>query len=139
MRYHQAVSSRVLAAEFLTKVVPLLIVVAYAPTDQDSTEEKDQFYSDLDHVMSNGNGLAMVMGDFNASVNERMKRVDGPHGLGRRTSDNGERLIFFANANGMGISKTPFFPHKRIHQASWYPLAQHPSQALRTTYWSRSG
>ena len=62
MRYHQAVSPRVLAAEFLTKVDPLLIVVAYAPTDQDSTDEKDRFYSDLDRVMSNGNGLAMVMG-----------------------------------------------------------------------------
>ena len=36
MRYHQAVSSRVLAAEFHTKVGPLLSVVAYAPTDQDS-------------------------------------------------------------------------------------------------------
>ena len=120
MRYHQAVSPRVLAAEFLTKVGLLLIVVAYAPTDQDSTEEKDRFYSDLDRVMSNGNGLAMVMGDFNASVSERMKRVVGPHGLGRRTSDNGERLISFANANGMCISNT-FFPHKRIHQASWYP------------------
>ena len=57
MRYHQAVSPRVLAAEFLTKVGPLLIVVAYAPTDQGSTEEKDRFYSDLDRVMSNGNGL----------------------------------------------------------------------------------
>ena len=36
MQYHQAVSSRVLAAEFLTKVGPLLIVVAYALTDQES-------------------------------------------------------------------------------------------------------
>ena len=39
MRYHQTVSSRVLAAEFLTKVHPLLIVVAYAPTDQECTDE----------------------------------------------------------------------------------------------------
>ena len=52
----------------------MLIVVAYAPTDQDCTEEKDQFYYDLDHVMSNGNGLAMATGDFNVSVSERMKR-----------------------------------------------------------------
>ena len=50
--------------------------------------------------MSNANGMAMVMGDFNASVSERMKRVVGPHRLGRRTSDNGERLISFADANG---------------------------------------
>ena len=48
MQYHQAVPSRVLAAEFLTKVGPLLIVVAYAPNDQDSTEEKDRFYSPCD-------------------------------------------------------------------------------------------
>ena len=39
VRCHQAVSSRLLAAEFLTKVGPLLIVVAYAPTDQDRPEE----------------------------------------------------------------------------------------------------
>ena len=60
----------------------MLIVAAYTPTDQDCTEE-DQFHSDLDHVMSNGNGLAMVTGDFNASVSERMKREVGPHRLGR--------------------------------------------------------
>ena len=66
------------------KVGPLLIVMAYAPTVQDCTEDKDQFYSDLDRVVSNGNGLAMVKGDFNASVSERMKREVGPHRLGRQ-------------------------------------------------------
>ena len=77
------------------KVGPLLIVVAYAPTDQDCTEDKDQFYrtglyllcrvySDLDCVVSNGNGLAMVKVDFNASVSERMKREVGPRRLGRQ-------------------------------------------------------
>ena len=81
MQYHQAV----LKAEFLTKVGPLLIVVAHAPTDQDSTEEKDRFYSDLDRVMSNDNGLAIVMEDFNVSASERMKRVVRPHGLVRCT------------------------------------------------------
>ena len=138
VRYHQAVSSKVLAAEFLTKVVPLLIVVAYAPTDQDSTEEKDQFYSDLDRVMRNGNGLVMVMGDFNASVSERMKRVGGPHGLGRCTSDNGERLISFANTNGMCISNT-FLPHKSIHQASWYPPSPTSKPSLKDYVLVRSG
>ena len=32
----------------------------------------------------------MVMGDFNVSVSERMKRVVGPHGLGSHTSDSVE-------------------------------------------------
>ena len=79
IRYHQAVSSRVPAAQFLTKVGPLLIVVAYAPTDQDCAEEKDQFYSDLDQVMSNGNELGMVMGDCNTLVYERVNRVVEPY------------------------------------------------------------
>ena len=120
MRYHQAVSSRVLVAEFLTQVGPLLIVVAYAPTDQDCTEEKDRFYSDLDCVMNNGSGLVMVMGDFNASVSEGVKGVVGPYGLGNRTSDNGERLVSFASTHGLCIANT-LFPHKHIHTASWYP------------------
>ena len=76
---HHAVSSRVLAAEFLTKGGPLLIVVAYTPTDQDCTEDKDHFYSDLDHAKSNGNGLARVMGNCNTSVSERVMRVVGPY------------------------------------------------------------
>ena len=76
--------------EFLAKVGPLLIVVAYAPTDQDST---DRFCSDLDRVISNGNGLAMVMADFIASVSERMKRVVESHGVGRCTSDNGLAMV----------------------------------------------
>ena len=65
------------------KVGSLLIVVGYAPTDQDCTKE-DQFSSDLDCVMRNSNGLAMVTGDYNASVSERMNRKVRPHRLGRQ-------------------------------------------------------
>ena len=124
-----------LAAEFLAKVGPLLIVVAYAPTDQDSTEEKDRFCSDLDRVISNGNGLAMVMADFIASVSERMKRVVESHGVGRCTSDNGERHVSFASANGMCISNTFFHTSTSIKHRDLL-LAKHPSQALRSMYWS---
>ena len=113
---------------------PLLIVVAYAPNDQDCAEEKDLFYSDLDCVMSNGNGLVMVMGDFNASVSERVRGVVGPYGLARHISDNGVRLVSFVSANGMCIANT-FFLHKRIHQASWYPIIEIMERATeyRTT------
>ena len=49
-----------------------------------------------------------------------MHGVVGPYGLESTTSDNGERLVSFACANGLCLTNT-FFAHKRIHQASWYP------------------
>ena len=128
MRHHHAVSARILAAEFLTQVGPLQVVVAYAPTNQGSEEEKDQFYDELDCVVTRGNGRVMVMGDFNASVSEKLHGVVGIHGLEKTTSDNGERLVSFAGANSLCITNT-FFPHKHIHQATWYPpdSRRHPS------------
>ena len=36
LRHYQAVSSRILKAELLTQAGPLLVIVAYAPTDQSS-------------------------------------------------------------------------------------------------------
>ena len=122
---HQAVSSRVLAAKFLTKSrssAGCCDIFSYWLYRR----ERPRFYSDLDCVMSNGNRLAMVMGDFNASVSERAKRDIGPYGLGRHTSDNSERLVSFASANGMCMSNT-FFTQKHIHQASWYP---HPATKI---------
>ena len=67
LRHYQAVSLRVLTAEFLSKVGPLFVVVVYAPTDQSRTEDKDHFYCELESVMTRANGLTIVMGDFNAA------------------------------------------------------------------------
>ena len=120
LRHYQAVSSRILKAEFLTQAGPLLMVIAYAPTDQSSVEDKDQFYLDLDCTMTTANGLTMVMGDFNAAIGETVQGVVGCHGLARRTSDNGKRLVAFASMHGLCITNT-LFPHKQIHQATWYP------------------
>ena len=110
----------VLTAEFLSRAGPLSIIVAYAPTDQSSVEVKEHFYSDLDHVMANANGRTMVMGAFDTTLGETVQGVVGPHGLGRQTSNNGKRLVAFASANGLCITNT-VFPHKQIHQATWYP------------------
>lgn len=88
-----------MTAEFLTQVGPLMIVAVYAPTNQDSNEEKDKFYEDLNCVVSRGNGQVMVMEDFNASVSDKLHGVVGSYGLGSMASDNGERLLSFACAN----------------------------------------
>ena len=62
----------------------------------------------------------MVLGDFNALMSEKVHGVVGPHGLECNNSDNGERLVSFACANGLCLTNT-YFAHKRIHQAPWYP------------------
>ena len=119
MRHHQSVSPRIMIAEFLTQVGPLMIVVVYASIDQASNEEEDKFYKDLNCVVSRGHGHVMVMGEFNASVSDKLYGVVCPYGLGSRASDIGEKLVSFACANGLCVTNT-FFPHKRIHQATWY-------------------
>ena len=130
MRHYQAVSSRVLAVELLTVAGPISVVMSYAPTEQNSVEEKDQFYSDLDYAMGSANGLVMVMGDFSAAISESVQGVVGPHGLSRPTNDNGERLMSFASANGMCITNT-LFPYKHINQATWYPPNSRASPSLK--------
>ena len=116
--------------ELLTVAGPISVVMSYAPTEQNSVEEKDQFYSDLDYAMGSANGLVMVMGDFNAAISESVQGVVGPHGLSRPTNDNGERLMSFASANGMCITNT-LFPYKHINQATWYPPNSRASPSLK--------
>ena len=120
LRCYQAISFRILTGEFLTKVVPLLVVVVYAPTDQSSTEDKDLFYSDLEGVTTNTNGLIIVMGEFNTAISDNVEGVVGPHGLRRKTNGNGEILVSFAGSNDLTITNS-LFPYKCVHQASWYP------------------
>ena len=55
-----------------------------------------------------------------------MKRVVGPHELGRHTSDNGERLISFASDNEMFISNIFFHTSASIKHHGTI-LTQHPS------------
>ena len=122
LRHYQAISSRLLIAEFMSHAGPLMVIVAYAPTNQDTTEVKDHFYCQLDSVMhrTNGSGMVVVLGDFNATIGEEVLGVTGPYAQGQQSSDNGERLLSLTTTHGLCITNT-MFQHKWIHQASWYP------------------
>ena len=120
LRCWRPISGRVLEAEFLTQKGALTIIVAYAPTEQAESGDKDAFYLDLDSAMGRAASLAIVAGDFNARIGAPVPNITGQYGLEGVTNDNGDRMLQFALAYGMCITNT-IFPHKTIHQATWYP------------------
>ena len=115
------VSSRVISARFYSRFKKITIIQAYAPTNDATPEEKDDFYHQLQTTTDrcNKNDIVIVMGDTNAKVgddNSEMEEVIGRHGLGSR-NDNGERLCEYCSINGLVITGT-CFPHKDIHKAT---------------------
>ena len=92
----------------------------------DDEEESENFYETLQDQLAriNKKEHVIVLGDFNARVGplENPSRLHGRHNPDKRNV-NGSRLVDFCNTNGLIITNT-IFPHKRIHQWTWY----HPNQ-----------
>ena len=64
LRSWQPITSRLLTEEFLTQMGPLAMVVAYASAENSASEEKDNFFADLEEVMSSTNGFVISDGGF---------------------------------------------------------------------------
>ena len=64
--------------------------------------------------------LVIVLGDFNARIGQKRSPLTGNFGLAKTTSDNGMRLLDFADAYELVVMNT-LFQHKHIHTATWYP------------------
>lgn len=60
------------------------------------------------------------MGDFNLAIDETVQGVVGPHGLGRRTNHNWDRLVSFATNNGMRIAN--ILPLQAHPPTTWHLL-----------------
>ena len=60
LRSWHSVSSRLLTAEFLTQMGLLAVIVAYAPTQNSDSLEKDTFYEDLEEIMMRMNNLLLM-------------------------------------------------------------------------------
>jgi flagellum-specific peptidoglycan hydrolase FlgJ len=104
------------------KRIKVNIVQIYAPTNEASDEDKEEFYSRLQGVMEKlpAKDVNILMGDANAKVgsdNTGFEEVMGRHGIGEM-NDNGERFASMCSFNRMVIGGT-VFPHKRIHKATW--------------------
>ena len=113
-----AVSSRVITARFYPRFKNTTVIQLYAPTNESTDDEKDDFYDQLQATFDTCNryDVVIVMGDLNAKVgddNKYMEEMMGKHGLGNRNA-NGERLCDFCSMNGLVITGT-CFPHRSTH------------------------
>ena len=69
---YQCVSERIVTCRLKGKYGNIKVIQVYAPTEDKSEEEKDDFYEQLEEVVSHSrrHDLLLVMGDFNAKIGE---------------------------------------------------------------------
>ena len=120
----EPVSSLIITAKFTTKKkdIRLNIIQCYAPTNDAEEEKKDDFYLQLQAVLDRrgAKDITILVGDFNAKIgmdNTGYEDIMGTHGL-RQMNENGERFADRSVLNQLVIGGS-FYPHKRIHEATW--------------------
>ena len=116
------INSRLMSMRLRGRHVNTTIIQCYAPTNDSSEEDKDDFYSQLqaETVIAPRHDLIIIMGDLNAKVghdNTDFEKVMGKHGVGTM-NNNGERLVDYCAMNNLVIGGT-LFPHRDIHKVTW--------------------
>ena len=85
-------------------------ISVYAPTEDTSEKEKDQFYADLEEALKcrPKDEIPHIFGDFNAIIKSApdLLPIVGENAIGTRTTDNGYRLIEFCRAHKFVLSNT---------------------------------
>ena len=104
-------SERLLVRRIQTTDGPVILISAYVPTEGSPSEDKDQFYEQLDDLMNTirTHEHVILMGDFNAMVGAdsvAWKDIIGPHGVKAKTNNNGTRLLEFCQNFKLCITNT---------------------------------
>ena len=98
------------------------VIAAYAPTLAADTDDKDQFYDQLDAILRsiNRKDKIILLGDFNARVGTRRDLWDGvigQHGVGKM-NENGLRLLSLCSQHSLCITNT-MFRMRNKYKTSW--------------------
>jgi hypothetical protein len=118
----EPINERMIRARFHSKYCKLTIIQCYAPTNDATDEDKDDWYQQLQQVVSRvpQHDMLLVIGDMNAKVgddNTSNERAMGTQGCGNM-NDNGSRLADFCMNNNAAIGGT-IFPQKDVHKLTW--------------------
>jgi len=109
---YNPVSDRIMTVRVQASRWNLTLIQVYAPTNQATELEKDTFYQELEDVYEGcpKQGIVLVRGNFNAKIGERAPI--GKYSMGVR-NDNGDRLIQFAQVNGLCTANACVKRHPR--------------------------
>ena len=100
----------------------IILINAFAPTEDKKEETKEQFCDDLQSVVDKvpKSDLIIILGDIIAKLGKEpaYQKITGKHTLHEETNRNGELLCNFAAANNMTVMSTQF-QHKQMHKGTW--------------------
>lgn len=118
-----AVNSRIMVVN-LELDVPMAFVQVYAPTEDMTVLEKEEFYVELQRVLdkeTTEGREVMIAGDMNARTGNDPRiahGVMGRYGGERTVNENGKRMIEFCIENQLLIGNS-IFPHKTAHKITF--------------------
>ncbi|PIK42832.1 hypothetical protein BSL78_20302 [Apostichopus japonicus] len=137
---YKEISDRIATLKLqINKKHTLRVIQVYAPTSSHDEIEVEDFYNDLDQIMSTDtSSFAILMGDFNAKVGLRRSTDEkgiGAYGIGDR-NERGDRLMEFVASRDLVIGNTLFkkpinnywtweSPNGRTHNVIDFILCDH--------------
>ena len=94
---YECINERIVWCRLKGKYVNVTIVQVYAPTEEKTDEEKEEFYIRLKEVIRSvkQHDMLLLMGDFNAKIGQDdgiWRDIMGVFGVGTR-NNNGLRLL----------------------------------------------
>ena len=122
-------TERLLKLRLCTAKGVATFICAYAPTLKGTSEEKDQFYDELNNILEEtpNSDVIYILGDFNARVGKDQNSWPiclGKHNIGNM-NENGQRLLEFCTFNNLCITNS-YFKTKPQHKVTWmHPRSKH--------------
>ena len=115
-------TERLLTLQLSTSAGALSIISAYAPTLAATEDAKDEFYDQLNQIVTEipCSNRIFLLGDFNARVgadHNAWPSCIGHFGVGK-VNDNGQRLLELCSLHGLCITNT-YFANKLHRRVSW--------------------
>lgn len=121
----EGISERIIVARLKARFHNISVINAYAPTNTANSEEKEEFYEELQTVFDrvqdvHRRDIVILMGDMNSKIgrdNTNRETVMGTQGIGEM-NENGEMFTNFCAHNELVIGGS-MFQHKDIHKVTW--------------------